>query len=284
MLSRIQRCRTLRRLNSLRSLARPASRALTTAPPTSHPALASRTCLVTGGTRGIGLAIAQRFSASGAHCILVGRNEQRLQEAVAEVEQASGREESNLVKTRGWLGDVGKWEWWDGMRQQMKDVDILVNAAGTAHSSLLVTTRAESIEEVIRTNLLGTIWGCKAVGREMVRRREGCIVNVASLLGVKGGKGSVAYAASKAGVIGLTRSLALELGPSNVRVNVVVPGYIATSMTKSMTPDARSQAVDAIPLNRFGRVDEVADAALFLATNPYANNCHLNLDGGLSAT
>ncbi|TVY68818.1 3-oxoacyl-[acyl-carrier-protein] reductase FabG [Lachnellula suecica] len=114
--------------------------------------------------------------------------------------------------------------------------------------------------------------------------RVGCIVNVASLLGLKGGKGSAAYAASKAGVIGFTRALAAELGEKNVRVNVIVPGYVETDMTNAMTPEAHSAALNAIPLKRFGHPSEIADAAMFLATNKYASNCVLNLDGGLSAT
>ncbi|TVY42590.1 3-oxoacyl-[acyl-carrier-protein] reductase [Lachnellula subtilissima] len=118
----------------------------------------------------------------------------------------------------------------------------------------------------------------------MMKKREGCIINVASLLGLKGGKGSAAYAASKAGVIALTRALAAELGEKNVRVNVIVPGYVETSMTRAMTPNAHSAALSAIPLKRFGLPSEIADAAVFLATNKYASNCVLNLDGGLSAT
>ncbi|KAI9828150.1 MAG: hypothetical protein M1832_003677 [Thelocarpon impressellum] len=117
----------------------------------------------------------------------------------------------------------------------------------------------------------------------MLRRRHGVIVNVSSLLGVKGGMGSSAYAASKAGVLGLTRSLAAELGPSGIRVNALVPGYVDTKMTADMSPPARTQALDAIPMRRFGTPEEMADAAVFLATNAYANNCLLNLDGGLSA-
>ncbi|KAM3079565.1 hypothetical protein ACMFMG_005980 [Clarireedia jacksonii] len=117
----------------------------------------------------------------------------------------------------------------------------------------------------------------------MMKQREGCIINISSLLGMKGGKGSAAYAASKAGVLGLTRALAAELGPAGIRVNAIVPGYIETDMTKAMEASARTEALNAIPLCRFGDVEEIADAAVFLATNRYANNCVLNLDGGLSA-
>jgi len=172
--------------------------------------------------------------------------------------------------------------------KEMKDVDILVNAAGVAHASLLVTTSPDVVENVLGTNLRGTIWGCQAVAKTMLlQKREandtGCIINVSSLLAVKGGRGSMVYAASKAGVLGLTRSLAAELAPSNIRVNAIVPGYIATRMVEDMTEVARSEALESIPQKRFGTSDEVAQAAVFLATNQYANNCVLNLDGGLSA-
>ncbi|KFY98744.1 hypothetical protein V498_01274 [Pseudogymnoascus sp. VKM F-4517 (FW-2822)] len=110
-----------------------------------------------------------------------------------------------------------------------------------------------------------------------------CIINISSLLGVKSGRGSSVYAASKAGVLGFTRALAAEAGPAGVRVNAVVPGYIETEMTSGMEPALFESTKNAIPLQRFGTAEEVADAAFFLAANQYANNCTLNLDGGLSA-
>ena len=137
-----------------------------------------------------------------------------------------------------------------------KDVDILVNTAGISHASLLVATKAELVQEVVQTNLMGSIWACRAVAKAMVGQRRqaentGCIINVASLLGVKGGKGSTVYSASKAGVlgkeshegvvdifilmnIGLTRSLSIELAPSHIRVNAIIPGYIETQMTEGL--------------------------------------------------
>ncbi|KAL3421970.1 short-chain dehydrogenase [Phlyctema vagabunda] len=182
------------------------------------------------------------------------------------------------------IGDVGSRDFWKEAGFDRDGIDVLVNAAGVTHYSLLATTKKELLEEVVETNLMGTMWACQIVGKGMMRRKTGCIINVASLLGVKGGRGSTAYAASKAGVMGLTRSLAAEVGSMGIRVNVIVPGYIETDMTTAMTPEARSQALNSIPLKRFGEVAEIADAAAFLATNKYANNCVLNIDGGLSAT
>ncbi|KAI9844940.1 MAG: hypothetical protein M1838_001972 [Thelocarpon superellum] len=245
--------------------------------PSNPSSLATSQCLITGASRGIGLAIATRVSALGASCILVGRDGSSLNKARQTVLDASSSGAQQVsVRTR--VGDVGERDFWESVGRDLKDVDVLINAAGVAHYSLLMATKPELVERVVRTNLMGPVWAGQIVGRNMVRRRKGCIINISSLLGVKGGKGSVAYAASKAGLLGLTRSLAAEIGPSNVRVNAIVPGYVETQMT-----DARDDARNTIPLNRFGQAEEVADAAIFLASNPYANNCVLNLDGGLSA-
>ncbi|KAK6599079.1 3-oxoacyl-acyl carrier protein reductase [Botrytis cinerea] len=140
-------------------------------------------------------------------------------------------------------GDVGEREFWEGEFGRGKrggegnpkpKIDILINAAGLTHASPLITTSPSLIENILQTNLTGTIWGCKIIGKEMLRRREGCIINISSLLGIKGGRGSAAYAASKAGFLGLTRALAAEMGSAGIRVNAIVPGYIETDMTRGM--------------------------------------------------
>ncbi|KAG4421795.1 hypothetical protein IFR04_005045 [Cadophora malorum] len=232
-----------------------------TSDPSRSP-LASKTTFITGASRGIGAAIAQAFAKEGARCILVGRNMELLEGVRAELEGVDDEGEDGGHKVL--VGDVGDAGFWEGIRKE-KNIDILVNAAGITHYSPLFVTSPALLDEVLRTNLMG------------------CIINVASLLGSKGGKGSSAYAASKAGVVGLTRALAAELGEKNIRVNVILPGYIETDMTEAMTPDARAAALNSIPLKRFGQASEIADAAIFLARNKYANNCVLNLDGGLSA-
>ncbi|CAK7212989.1 hypothetical protein SCUCBS95973_001647 [Sporothrix curviconia] len=141
-----------------------------------------------------------------------------------------------------------------------------------------------SIRDVLDINLYGTILGCRAALRAWAREpiQDRCIVNMSSLLAVQGGYGASAYAASKAGVVALTRSLVDEGKSRQIRANVILPGYIESSMTDSITDAARADLIDRIPLRRFGLTDEVADAALFLVRNKYANNCSLNLDGGLS--
>ncbi|KAI9056053.1 hypothetical protein LZ554_000984 [Drepanopeziza brunnea f. sp. 'monogermtubi'] len=243
--------------------------------------LATQTSLITGASRGIGAAIARRFASEGVRCILAGRNERLLQQVKDELDELDGLDGGDHDHHRVVVGDVGEGGFWEGVKRE--NIDILVNAAGITHYSPLFVTSTPLLESVMRTNLVGTMMGCRTVGKGMMGRKGGCIINVASLLGIKGGKGSSAYAASKAGVVGLTRALAAELGEKNVRVNVILPGYIETDMTDAMTPMARSDAQNSIPLRRFGKVAEIADAAVFLATNQYANNCVLNLDGGLSA-
>ncbi|KAK7755041.1 hypothetical protein SLS62_002856 [Diatrype stigma] len=251
------------------------------------PRLIGKRCLITGGSRGIGLAIADLFAAHGASCTLVGRDQAALDRAVAGLKSratpapapAPGSEEgssppppspppqspSKLHSTIAM--DVSNPGMWGDLASRMRNekVDVLVNAAGVTQGSLLYRTTTSDIRQVLDTNLLGTTLGCRALIPKMTKQRGGCIINVASLLATHGGRGASVYAASKAGIVGLTRSLAWEVGRFGIRANVLLPGYIDTDMTK-------------------GLVEEVADAALFLAENTYAHNCVLNIDGGLSGT
>ncbi|CAK7562395.1 MAG: hypothetical protein SEPTF4163_000238 [Sporothrix epigloea] len=168
------------------------------------------------------------------------------------------------------------------MRQP--DARYLINSAGVAHHSFLARMSPASIRDVLDINLYGTILGCRAALRAWAREpiKHRCIINVSSLLAVQGGYGASAYAASKAGVVALTRSLVNEGRSRQIRANVILPGYIESDMTASINDTARADLIDRIPLRRFGLTEEVADAALFLIKNKYANNCTLNLDGGLS--
>ncbi|KAI0440965.1 hypothetical protein F4803DRAFT_443174 [Xylaria telfairii] len=234
-------------------------------------------CIITGGSRGIGLAIAKLFASHGARCTLVALHTETLVKAVGSlppIHQASHDYQAFDVSDP--LG-------WRGMTRDLKldRFDILVNAAGVSHNSFLLKMPNANLERILDVNLKGTILGCQAVIPKMMKQRDGCIINVSSLLATHGGNGASVYAASKAGVLGLTRSLAWEVGRFNMRANVIQPGYIETDMTKRLNEKENLAAL--IPMGRLGVVEEVAEAALFLATNSYAHNCVLNIDGGLSA-
>jgi len=207
----------------------------TTVRPNHTKSLQNSKCLITGGSRGIGKAIALAFARQGAQCTLIGRNAENLRTSVAELGQtssASPRPFDDSDSRHTYLaGDVSNPKFWQDVTLPHGGVDVLVNAAGITHSALLVRTQTEKAREIVDTNLMGTIWACRAIGKIMLRKRAGCIVNISSLLGVHGGEGSAVYAASKAGVVGLTRALAAELGPKGVRVNAVLPGYVETDMT-----------------------------------------------------
>ncbi|KAI1740613.1 hypothetical protein F4680DRAFT_447935 [Xylaria scruposa] len=241
--------------------------------------LRGKRCVITGGSRGIGLAIAKLFAYKEASCILVGRHEESLKTAVKSLCSTKP-----LQKHRWHAFDVSDPKGWEEFMHSKKSdpIDILVNAAGISQNSFLLRTPEAEIDKILDVNLKGTILGCKSVILQMMKRKSGCIINISSLLATHSGRGASVYAASKAGVIGLTRSLAWEVGRFNVRANVIQPGYIQTDMTEGMNKDGDLAAL--IPLGRLGEAKEVAEAAFFLATNSYAHNCVLNIDGGLSAT
>ncbi|KAI3328003.1 NAD(P)-binding protein [Xylariaceae sp. AK1471] len=251
--------------------------------------LVGKRCVITGGSRGIGLAIAQLFASEGAVCTLVGRHEESLATAVKSLKQ------EDLYQPHGSHAfDVSGLNGWEKLMSNLKkeNIDILVNAAGISHNSFLFKTPMPDMIQVLDVNLKGTILGCQAVVRKMMQQRNGCIINVSSLLAAHGGRGASVYAATKAGIVGLTRSLAWEVGRFGIRANVILPGYIQTDMTKvQQLIYKRREAMDdngdlaaLIPMGRLGLPEEVAEAAAFLAKNSYAHNCVLNIDGGLSAT
>ncbi|PYH96602.1 3-oxoacyl-acyl carrier protein reductase [Aspergillus ellipticus CBS 707.79] len=288
--------------------------------------LTGRTCMVTGGTSGIGFAIAQRFLQEGAsRVILVGRSHERLLNAASRLETSSlpkaisatetpetsstqPPEKHQLIQSSerisllvGDISEAGSWTRELEKAMQTTNPDILINAAGLSISSILPKAEPSDISRILSTNLEGAILTSRAFIRAAIRNRRKsrtasseqlapsskCIINISSLLAHKSGTGAVPYAASKAGIIGLTRSVTVETAASMrdmaIRSNAIVPGYIETPMISDFTEGETARLKESIPLRRFGTPDEVADAAVFLAENEYANNCVLNLDGGLSA-
>ena len=234
--------------------------------------LEGKTALVTGASRGIGRAIAVELAAAGAAVVVGYRSGQQEAEAVA-------RE----IGGRAVQADVADPESARALVEAAGDVDILVNNAGLTRDGLLARMSDEDWHTVIATNLSSVFYTCRAVARPMMKRRSGTIVNVSSIVGVHGNWGQTNYAASKAGIIGFTKSLARELGSRNVRANVVAPGYVQTQLTEVLPEEAKQAMLQQTPLGRLGEPGDVAGAVRFLCSDEasFVTGEVLLVDGGL---
>ncbi len=242
--------------------------------------LEGKLALVTGGTRGIGRGISEALLAAGMRVALVGTDPDRSAAAAAELGEAD--------KVRGYACDVSDSEAVKNLVAQvgddMGDIDCLVNNAGITRDGIYIRLKDEDWDRVMSVNLTGTHNFCKAVARGMMKRREGRIVNITSVVGQTGNAGQVNYAASKAGQIGLTKSLARELGGRNVTVNAVAPGYIQTDMTADLPEEVRSAMLEGIPLGRLGDPADVAAVVLFLLSDAasYVTGQVIGVNGGMA--
>jgi len=245
--------------------------------------LAGKVAIVTGGSRGIGRAIALDLAQNGAR-VVVNYNSSAgaAQEVVDEIIAAGG--EALAVQA-----DVGNFEAAQTLVKSAIDsfgqVDILVNNAGTTRDTLLLMMKEEQWDDVINTNLKSMFNCCKAVLRPMIRRKQGGrVINISSIVGMRGQGGQTNYAASKAGIIGFTKSLAKEVASRQITVNAVAPGYFPTALTDVLSDDMRSLALDMIPLGRMGDLEEVAYTVSFLASNKasYITGEVVRVDGGLA--
>lgn len=243
--------------------------------------LKDKVALVTGGTQGIGYAIAQDLLKGGAAVAITGRDAAKAQAAALALSQATGGSCAGFGADVANSGQVEAL--FEGLLGQFKRLDVVVNNAGITKDGLLMRMSEEDWDAVLATNLKGTFLISKAACRPLLKAKGGSIINISSVVGVAGNPGQANYAASKAGLIGFTKSLAKELASRNVRVNVVAPGFISTAMTDELTEDARQDLFRQIPLGRFGEAHEIASVCRFLASDAsrYMTGQVLRVDGGM---
>ena len=242
--------------------------------------LAGQIAVVTGAGRGIGRAIALQFAAEGADVVCVSRTQENSEKVASEVRALGRRAWAHAVDVSDMkavaaaaetiLGEVGR-------------VDILVNNAGVTRDGLLMRMSEGDWDTVLNTNLKGAFAFTKAFARGFLKQRSGRIINVASVIGLMGNAGQCNYAASKAALIGFTKSIARELGSRGITVNALAPGFIETDMTAGLNAELRAELLKKIPLNCFGQTEDIAHAALFLASPSarYVTGQVLVVDGGM---
>ena len=239
--------------------------------------LSGKNALVTGSTRGIGRAIAEAFAGSGARVAVVGRDQQRADEAAAAIGNGARGFAADVTDTATVTKLV------DDVEKAFGGIDILVNNAGITRDNIIMRLKDEDWDAVQDANLRGAFASMRAVSRGMMKRRSGRIINIASIVGLIGNKGQANYAASKAGLIALTKTVAKELGSRNILINAVAPGFIETEMTAAMTPEARDALGKQIALERLGTAKDVAAMVTFLASDlaSYITGQVFVVDGGL---
>ena len=239
--------------------------------------LTGRTALVTGSTRGIGRAIAATLTEAGARVAVVGRDQARAAEVAAAIGGGAQGFGADVGDPASVIGLV------QGVEESFGQIDILVNNAGLTRDNLLFRIKDDDWDMVLDANLKGAFVAIRATARGMMKRRWGRIINIASIVGLTGNKGQANYAASKAGLIGLTKSVAKELGSRNILVNAIAPGFIETDMTAAMTPESRSALSGQIPLERLGSPHDIAGMVAFLASDlaSYITGQVLVVDGGM---
>ncbi|ELT94618.1 hypothetical protein CAPTEDRAFT_160055 [Capitella teleta] len=236
--------------------------------------------LIFGGSKGIGSAICRRFLQSDDHVVILSRSAENIDCVIEELKNAG----DGASRLHGFQCDVSQpseiKNCVEHVCKTIGKISVLVNSAGVNADHLLMTAPDDLIHDLIKTNLIGSINTCRAVLKPMMRQKSGCIINIGSVIGTHGRAGQSVYSASKAGLVGLTKSLAQEAGSRGVRVNLIAPGLINTEMTERLT-DVQA-LMSRVALRRLGQPDDVADAAEFLVKATYVTGQVITVDGGLA--
>jgi 3-oxoacyl-[acyl-carrier protein] reductase len=243
--------------------------------------LEGKTAIITGGSRGIGKAIVEIFVKQGANVAFTYSSSSDAAKAI------ENELSTNNVKVKSYKSDASNFEEAQllaaSVLEEFGSIDILINNAGITKDNLLMRMSEEDFDRVIQVNLKSVFNMTKAVQRTMLKQRKGSIINMSSVIGVKGNAGQSNYAASKAGIIGFTKSMAIELGSRNIRSNAIAPGFIVTEMTEELGEETIKQYFEAIPLKRGGSPEEIANTCVFLGSDmsSYLTGQVLNVDGGM---
>jgi len=244
--------------------------------------LTGKICLITGATRGIGLAAARLFAQNGAQVLLVGRNADELAQRAAEINETCGAEVAASF-TCDVSDDTAVKDLFQAVFKRYKRLDVLLANAGVLDDALLGMVNRAQIERVFGANTFGLIYCAQYASRLMARSGGGSIINIASIIGTNGNAGQAVYGGSKAAVLGITKSLAKELAPGQIRVNAIAPGFIDTAMTQGLSEAKFAERMDSIAMGRIGTPEDVARTALFLASDlsTYVTGQCIGVDGGM---
>ena len=243
----------------------------------------NKNIIITGASQGIGESITKKFFNKNSNVFLISRNKNKLETIKKQLSKNKINSQiidyyTGNVQNFNDISDIVK-----AVINKYKKIDVLINNAGINDDNLIVKMKEDQWNRVIDTNLTGTYNCCKAVSKYMIKQKFGKIINISSVIGEIGNKGQVNYAASKAGIVGLTKSLSKELGSRNINVNAINPGFIKTEMTEKLKKDKNLEFLNKIPLNRFGNVEDVSNLVYFLASkdSDYITGQTINIDGGM---